>query len=107
MSDSAVLLTVLACREGSTWVVQAIEQDIATQGDVLLEAIIDLGRMFDVRDHLIATTPNVVNVGPAPIEYQQAFLAGAPLGVLPLGTARICRVHIGESPFARNGRPSV
>ena len=93
--------SVLACREGSSWVVQAIEQDVASQGDSLLAALADLGRMFDVRDHLLATEDNIAPNPRAPVEYEQAINAGHLVGVLPLGAARRAHVYLGISPFER------
>ncbi len=96
-----MMLSVLACREGSSWVVQAIEQDMASQGDSLLGALIDLGRMFDVRDHLLATETNVAPNPRAPEAYERALNAGHYVGVLPLGSVRVAQVYIGISPFAQ------
>lgn len=67
-----MMLSVLACREGSPWfdrprgywVVQAIEQDVASQGDSLLGALADLGRMFDARDQLIADSDQAIAPNP-------------------------------------------
>ena len=94
--------SVLACREGTSWVVQAIEQDIASQGDSLLAALADLGRMFDARDHLLATEDNIAPNPRAPVEYEQAINAGHLVGVLPLGAVRRAHVYIGISPFERS-----
>ena len=85
-----MMLSVLACREGSSWVVQAIEQDVASQGESLLGALVDLGRMFDVRDAVLATEA-----------YERALNEGHYVGVLPLGLVRVAQVYIGISPFAR------
>jgi hypothetical protein len=94
-------LSVLACREGSSWVVQAIEEDVASQGDSLLGALADLGRMFDVRDHVLATEGNIAPNPRAPAEYAQALSDGHLVGVLALGAARDAQVYIGISPFER------
>ena len=96
------MLSVLACREESSWVVQAIEQDVASQGDSLLGALADLGRMFDARDHLLATEDNIAPNPRAPVEYEQALNAGHYVGVLPLGSVRVAQVYIGISPFERS-----
>jgi hypothetical protein len=94
-----VKLAVLACREGSQWVVQAIEEDVASQGDSLLDALVDLGRMFDARDLIIAESAEpIVPNPPPPAEYVHAFAGGHCVGVLPLGAARVAQVHIGISP---------
>lgn len=95
------MLSVLACREGSYWVVQAIEQDVASQGTSLLGALVDLGRMFDVRDHLLATEDNIAPNPRAPAEYERAIAEGHYVGVLPLGSVRVAQVYIGISPFER------
>lgn len=96
--------SVLACREGSLWVVQAIEQDVASQGDSLLAALADLGRMFDARDHLLATEDNIAPNPRAPVEYEQAINAGHLVGVLPLGAVRRAHVYLGISPFEQRAR---
>lgn len=96
------MLSVLACREGPCWVVQAIEEDVASQGDSLLGALADLGRMFDARDHLLATTADKIAPNPrAPVEYDQAIAVGHYVGVLPLGCVRVAQVYVGISPFER------
>ena len=95
-----MMMSVLACREGSSWVVQAIEQDVASQGHSLLGALIDLGRMFDARDQLIADQSIAAN-SRAPVEYEHALTNGHYVGVLPLGTVRVAQVYIGISPFER------
>ena len=96
------LLSVLACREGKLWVVQAIEQDVASQGDSLLGALVDLGRMFDARDQLIADSDENIAPNPrAPVEYEHAIFAGAYVGRLPIGAVRVAHVYIGISPFER------
>ena len=99
-----MMLSVLACREGSSWVVQAIEQDVASQGESLLGALVDLGRMFDARDHLLTTETNVAPNPRAPEAYEHAIVAGHYVGVLPLGLVRVAQVYIGISPYER--RPS-
>ena len=96
-----MMMSVLACREGSQWVVQAIEQDVASQGDSLLGALVDLGRMFDARDHLLATETNVAPNPRAPVEYEHALDKGHYVGVLPLGSVRVAQVYIGISPYER------
>jgi len=94
------MISVLACREGSFWVVQAIEQDMATQGASMLGALVDLGRMFDVRDQVIAEATEVIAPTPrAPAEYDRAIAAGHYVGVLPLGAVRVAQVYLGVSPF--------
>jgi len=93
------MLSVLACREGSLWVVQAIEEDVASQGAVLLGALADLGRMFDARDHLLITEANIAPNPRAPAEYEQALNQGHLVGVLPLGLVRVAQVYIGISPY--------
>ena len=95
-------LTVLACREGSSWVVQAIEQDVASQGASMIEALIDLGRMFDARDAIVAAEPNVAPVPRAPAAYELAISQGLYVGLLPLGVVRVADVYLGISPFARS-----
>lgn len=95
------MLSVLACREGSFWVVQAIEEDVASQGSVLLEALADLGRMFDVRDQLLATESSIAPNPRAPVEYEQAIKQGHPIGLLPLGSVRVAQVYLGISPFEK------
>jgi len=95
------MMSVLACREGSSWVVQAIEQDVASQGQSLLGALADLGRMFDARDTFLATEENVAPNPRAPAEYEQALNAGHYVGILPLGLVRVAQVYIGISPFER------
>jgi hypothetical protein len=95
-------LTVLACREGSSWVVQAIEQDVASQGASMIEALIDLGRMFDARDAIVAIEVNVAPVPRAPASYDLAISQGLYVGLLPLGVVRVADVYIGISPFARS-----
>jgi len=99
------MMSVLACREGSQWVVQAIEQDVGSQGDSLLGALVDLGRMFDVRDHLLTIETNVAPIPCAPVEYEHALDKGHYVGVLPLGAVRVAQVYIGVSPFARKEKP--
>lgn len=94
-------ISVLACREGSSWVVQAIEEDVASQGEALLDVIADLGRMFDARDHLVAADPSIEPTPRAPAKYARAFTAGHRIGDLPLGRARLARVSLGISPFER------
>jgi len=97
-----MMMSVLACREGSSWVVQAIEQDVASQGESLLGAIVDLGRMFDARDQLIADSDERIAPNPrAPVEYEHAIAAGHYVGVLPLGGVRVAQIYIGISPFER------
>ncbi len=97
-----MMFSVLACREGSSWVVQAIEQDVASQGESLLGAIVDLGRMFDARDQLIADSAETIAPNPrAPAEYERAIADGHYVGVLPLGAVRVAQVYIGISPFER------
>lgn len=97
-----MMMSVLACREGSSWVVQAIEQDVASQGHSLLGAIIDLGRMFDARDQLIADSDQPIAANPrAPLEYECALNNGHYVGVLPLGAVRVAQVYIGISPVER------
>lgn len=93
------VVSVLACREGSSWVVQAIEEDVASQGVELLGALADLGRMFDTRDQLLATDPKIAANPRTPAEYAHAFSLGHPIGELPLGRARVARVSLGISPF--------
>lgn len=96
------MLSVLACREGSSWVVQAIEQDMASQGESLLGALSDLGRMFDARDQVIAaSTEPIASLPRTPGEYEHAIAIGHYVGVLPLGAVRVAQVYIGISPFAR------
>lgn len=94
-------VTVLACHEGSSWVVQALEEDVASQGASMLDALADLGRMFDARDEILATEAHVAPNPRAPVEYARALDRGHFVGVLPLGTVRVARVYIGISPFAR------
>lgn len=94
-------MTVLACREGSAWVVQAIEQDVASQGDSMLGALADLGRMFDARDVILAVETNVTPNPRAPAEYEQAISRGHLVGVLPLGAVRVAQVYIGISPYVK------
>ena len=94
-------MTVLACREGSAWVVQAIEQDVASQGDSMLGALADLGRMFDARDAILAVETNVAPNPRAPAEYELAISQGHLVGILPLGAVRVAQVYIGISPFER------
>jgi len=94
-----MMMSVLACREGSTWVVQAIEQDVASQGESLLGALIDLGRMFDARDLLLASEDNVAPHPRAPAEYESALNEGHYVGILPLGSVRVAQVYLGISPF--------
>jgi len=96
-----MMLSVLACREGSSWVVQAIEQDIAAQGASLLGALVDLGRLFDARDAVLAIEKDVAPNLRAPEVYEHALNAGHYVGVLPLGLVRVAQVYIGISPFAR------
>ena len=97
-----MMMTVLACREGSSWVVQAIEQDVASQGESLLGALVDLGRMFDARDQLIADSAEPIAANPrAPAEYERAIAEGSYVGVLPLGAVRVTQVYIGISPYER------
>ena len=96
-----MMMSVLACREGSSWVVQAIEQDVASQGDSLLGALVDLGRMFDARDQLLAAETDVAPNPHAPAEYERAISNGHYVGVLPLGAVRVAQVYIGISPFER------
>lgn len=96
-----MMLSVLACREGSSWVVQAIEQDVASQGESLLGALIDLGRMFDARDLVLASEDNVAPIPRTPVEYERALDAGHYVGVLPLGSVRVAQVYIGISPLAQ------
>ena len=97
-----MMMSVLACREGSSWVVQTIEQDVASQGHSLLGALIDLGRMFDTRDQLIAASDQNIAANPrAPMEYERALTNGHYVGILPLGAVRVAQVYIGISPFER------
>jgi hypothetical protein len=97
------LTAVLACREGLSWVVQAIEQDVASQGASMIEAlIIDLGRMFDARDAIVAIEANVAPVPRAPASYDLAISQGLYVGLLPLGVVRVADVYIGISPYARS-----
>jgi hypothetical protein len=96
-----MMVSVLACREGSSWVVQAIEQDMASQGESMLGALVDLGRMFDARDHLLATETNVAPIPRTPRAYKHALNAGHYVGVLPLGSVRVAQVYIGISPFSQ------
>ena len=105
--EQAMMLSVLACREGSSWVVQAIEQDVASQGESLLGALVDLGRMFDARDHLLSTRHRLDradNIAPnprAPAAYELSLHQGHYVGILPLGAVRVAQVYIGISPFER------
>jgi hypothetical protein len=92
-------LSVLACREFSTWVVQAIEEDVAAQGNSLLAALVSLGRMFDARDAILTVEKNVAPNPQAPVEYAEAFKRGHHVGLLPLGRTRVAEVYIGISPF--------
>ena len=95
-----MMMSVLACREGSSWVVQAIEEDVASQGKSLIEALADLGRMFDARDQIIAESVEPIAPNPrAPVEYEHAIFAGAYIGRLPLGSVRVAHVYLGTSPF--------
>ncbi len=94
-----MMVSVLACREGSSWVVQAIEQDVASQGASLLGALADLGRMFDARDAILIVETNVAPIPRAPVEYEHALNQGHYVGVLPLGMVRVAQVYIGISPF--------
>jgi hypothetical protein len=97
-----MMLSVLACREGSSWVVQAIEQDVASQGESLLGALVDLGRMFDARDQLSADSHEGIAANPrAPAMYERAIDEGHYVGVLPLGLVRVAQVYIGRSPYER------
>jgi hypothetical protein len=96
-----MMMYVIACREGSSWVVQAIEEDVASQGASLLGALADLGRMFDARDVILATETNVAPNPRAPVEYEQALNQGHYVGVLPLGLVRVAKIYIGISPFER------
>jgi hypothetical protein len=93
------MVSVLACREGSSWVVQAIEEDVASQGQSLLGALVDLGRMFDARDAILAVETSVAPNPRAPVEYAQSLDQGHYVGLLPLGVVRIAQVYIGISPF--------
>jgi predicted RNase H-like HicB family nuclease len=94
-------VSVLACREGSFWVMQAIEEDVASQGTTLLDALADLGRMFDVRDQLLADDSSIAPNPRAPVEYEQAFVGGHRIGDLPFGRARVAQVSFGISPLDR------
>lgn len=96
-----MMVSVLACREGSSWVVQAIEQDMAAQGESLLGALVDLGHMFDARDLLLASEDNIAATPRAPEAYERALDAGHYVGVLPLGSVRVAHVYIGISPFEK------
>jgi hypothetical protein len=102
-----MMLSVLACREGSSWVVQAIEQDVASQGPSLLGALADLGRMFDARDVLVAVEQDVEPDPRAPVAYERALNAGHYVGVLPLGTVRVAQVYIGRSPWEQASAPAT
>lgn len=100
------MMTVLAYRGGAAWVVQAIEQDIASQGASLLGALVDLGRMFDAHDQLIADSERpIMPVPRTPTEYERAISEGHYVGVLPLGRVRVAQVYIGTSPFACKETP--
>jgi hypothetical protein len=94
-----MMVSVLACREGSSWVVQALEEDVASQGQSLLDALVDLGRMFDARDAILTAETNAVAIPRAPAEYTRAFSQGHYVGLLPLGAVRVAQVYIGISPF--------
>jgi hypothetical protein len=80
-----------------------MEEDVASQGPVLLGALADLGRMFDARDHLLTTESNIAPNPRAPAEYEQALNQGLLVGVLPLGRVRVAQVYIGISPFEKGG----
>lgn len=92
---------VLVCREESSWVAQAIVEDVASQGATMLDAVADLGRMFDARDHLLASDPEIASNPRAPVEYERAFSVGHPVGDLPRGLRRAAQVSFGISPFER------
>jgi hypothetical protein len=94
-------LSVLACREGSSWVVQALEEDVASQGATMLDALADLVRMLDARDQLLAAGPTIVSNPRTPAEYQQSFDAGFAIGDLPCGRSRVACVSFGISPAER------
>lgn len=100
------MIDVLACREGDDryWVVSALDPDLASQSNwSLLHALEDLGRMFDLCD---AREPGIAGPsGPAPVAYRTAFTIGREIGLLPLGRARVARVRIGVSPYARTVEP--
>ena len=99
-------LSVLACREGASWVVQALEEDVASQGDSLLGALADLGRMFDARDQIVSGSAETIAPNPpAPVEYAQAFGNGHYVGILRLGAVRAAQVYIGISPFEKRLLP--
>ena len=95
------VFTVLACREGAFWVVQAIEEDVASQGAAMIDAIVDLGRMFDARDQLIAVNPQMAHNRRAPEVYELAVSEGLLVGDLPLGLVRVARIYLGTSPYER------
>lgn len=67
----------------------------------LLGALVDLGRMFDARDHLLTTETKVAPIPRTPRAYKHALDAGHYVGVLPLGSVRVAQVYIGISPFAQ------
>lgn len=96
------MVSVLVCREGSTWVVQAIEQDVASQGTSMLGALADLGRVLDARDAILLVEPNVAPLPRAPAEYEAAYNEGHYVGVLPVGAVRVAQVYLGISPYARS-----
>jgi len=100
-------VTVLACHEGSYWVVQAIEEDVASQGTSLLDALVDLGRMFDARDSILTAETNVAAIPRAPAEYTKAFSQGHYVGLLPLGAVRVAQVYIGISPFEQKKQKAI
>jgi hypothetical protein len=96
-------MRVLAMFEGDpmVWVVQALEEDVASQarvGGSLLEALYSLGVMFDARD-VIAATEATAPLSAAPDEYLRAWDAGMPIGTLVLGECRAAQVRFGQSPM--------
>lgn len=98
-------LRVVVMKEGAgnglkVWVAQALDEDMAAQGEpdgTPLEAVEHLGLLFDARDAAIeeyrAKNESVEPIDPAPDSYFMLFSQGLPLGEFPLGASRMCEVR--------------
>jgi hypothetical protein len=69
-TEAAADISVVVMIEGTKWVGQALEVDVATQGESVFDVIAELGFMFDTRDALAEEYANLVTPDPAPAEYR-------------------------------------
>jgi len=126
MSEKEVL-KVVCIREGGVWIAQSIEQDMrvwiaqaieqdmcaqAREGESAIDAVQQLGLLFDCRDLAVQREGGEQPHGPVaklpetPVEYRQMYDLGKPLNELPstfvqpelypLGDKRLADVRVYE-----------